>query len=476
MTYARRIEDAGADALELNLYHVSTDPRRSASDMEARDLDRIAAVRSSIRIPLAVKLSPFYSAFANFASAATGAGADGLVLFNRFYQPDLDLETIEVVPRLELSQPWEMRLPVRWIAILRPQLDPDVSLTATSGAHSGADIAKGLLVGADVVMMTSALLRHGPDHVATVETELRDWMLEHAYASASELRGSASAATVDDPSRFERANYVATLHSWRRHIADEGSNHIRTSNVQPRRERRRAERAGRQDLLRWRRPSRSFGVGSPTILGLVGGLLVVVLAIVPGTRTAPPAAESAPIAVAHVPASLASEGFVLGRSDTPVTIDLYEDFQCPACESWTRTVFPSLAADELNSGTVRLVFHDMAFLGAESTSAGRAAYAAAQQGRFWDMWATLYANQGGENSGAFSRDRLVTMADRLGLDRSRFEADMDSTAAQAAIEASRSDAARAGVTSTPTLIVDGDVLVGLHPYTDLAAAIVAAAR
>jgi dihydroorotate dehydrogenase (fumarate) len=211
---ARRLEDAGADALELNLYHVSADPRLSATDMENSDLDLIAAVRASTTIPLAVKLSPFYSAFANFAAAARDAGADGLVLFNRFYQPDLDLESIEVVPRLELSQPWEMRLPVRWIAILRPQLDPDASLAATSGAHSGADIAKGLLVGADVVMMTSALLRHGPEHVALVEAELRGWMEEHEYRSVSELRGSASAATVEDPSAFERANYMTTLHSW----------------------------------------------------------------------------------------------------------------------------------------------------------------------------------------------------------------------------------------------------------------------
>jgi dihydroorotate dehydrogenase (fumarate) len=214
VTYARRLEDAGADALELNLYHVAADPRRSADDLEARDLALIAAVRGSITIPLAVKLSPFYSAFAHFAAAATDAGADGLVLFNRFYQPDLDLDTIEVVPRLELSRPSEMRLPVRWIAILRPQLDPDVSLAATSGAHSGADVAKGLLVGADVVMMTSALLRHGPEHVASVETELRGWMADHDYTSVSELRGSASAATVADPSEFERANYMATLHSW----------------------------------------------------------------------------------------------------------------------------------------------------------------------------------------------------------------------------------------------------------------------
>jgi dihydroorotate dehydrogenase (fumarate) len=214
VTYARRIQEAGADALELNLYHIAADPRRSAAEMEARDLALIAAVRASITIPLAVKLSPFYSAFANFAAAVASAGADGLVLFNRFYQPDLDLESIEVVPRLELSQPWEMRLPVRWIAILRPQLDPNVSLAATSGVHSGADVAKGLLVGADVAMMTSALLRHGPEHVATVETNLRAWMAEHDYRSVSELRGSASAATVEDPSEFERANYMTTLHSW----------------------------------------------------------------------------------------------------------------------------------------------------------------------------------------------------------------------------------------------------------------------
>lgn len=214
VTHAQRIQDAGADALELNLYRVAADPRRTAAETEAGDLDLIAAVRASITIPLAVKLSPFYSAFANFAAAAAGAGADGLVLFNRFYQPDMDLELIEVVPRLELSQPWEMRLPVRWIAILRPQLDPDVSLAATSGAHSGADVAKGLLVGADVVMMTSALLRHGPEHVASVEAELRAWMEAHEYKSTSELCGSASAATVEDPSAFERANYMATLHSW----------------------------------------------------------------------------------------------------------------------------------------------------------------------------------------------------------------------------------------------------------------------
>jgi dihydroorotate dehydrogenase (fumarate) len=212
--YARLMQDAGADALELNLYRLAADPRHTAADMEAADLELIAAVRASIGIPLAVKLSPYYSAFANFAAAVARAGADGLVLFNRFYQPDLDLEALEVVPRLELSQPWEMRLPVRWIAILRPQLGPRVSLASTSGAHSGTDVIKGLMVGADVVMMTSALLRHGPEHVATVEAELRAWMTDHEYDSVEQLRGSASQATAENPSAFERANYMQTLRSW----------------------------------------------------------------------------------------------------------------------------------------------------------------------------------------------------------------------------------------------------------------------
>jgi dihydroorotate dehydrogenase (fumarate) len=212
--HARRIEDAGADALELNLYHVAADPRHNAAELEAADLELIAAVRSTITIPLAVKVSPFYSAFANFAAAARAAGADGLVLFNRFYQPDLDLDSLDVVPRIALSQAWELRLPVRWIAILRPQLGPGVSLAATSGAQSGTDVLKGLMVGADVVMMTSALLRHGPEHAATVETELRAWMAEREYESVDQLRGSASAATADDPDAFQRANYMATLRSW----------------------------------------------------------------------------------------------------------------------------------------------------------------------------------------------------------------------------------------------------------------------
>ena len=212
--YARLIQDAGADALELNLYHLAADAGRTAADMEATDLELIAAVRASITIPLVVKLSPYYSALANFAGRAVERGADGLVLFNRFYQPDLDLETLDVVARLELSRPSELRLPLRWVAILRPQLGPDVSLAASSGIQAAADVVKALLVGADVAMMTSALLNHGPDHVRVVEAELRTWMADREYESVAQLRGSASQATVEDPSAFERANYMKTLRSW----------------------------------------------------------------------------------------------------------------------------------------------------------------------------------------------------------------------------------------------------------------------
>jgi dihydroorotate dehydrogenase (fumarate) len=212
--YAERLQDAGADALELNVYRVAADPTMTAADVEAADLDLIAAVRGAIGIPLAVKLSPFYSAMAGFAARAVEAGANGLVLFNRFYQPDLDLETRDVVNRVELSQPWELRLPLRWIAILRPQLGAGVALAATSGIHSGGDAIKALMVGADVAMMTSALLRHGPEHVRHVEADMRAWLVEHEYESVTQLRGSVSQAAVPDPATFERANYMRTLHSW----------------------------------------------------------------------------------------------------------------------------------------------------------------------------------------------------------------------------------------------------------------------
>jgi dihydroorotate dehydrogenase (fumarate) len=212
--YAGLMQEAGADALELNLYHLAADQARSAAAMEAADLELIAAVRDVITIPLAVKLSPYYSALANFVRQAVERGADGLVLFNRFYQPDFDLETFEVVPRLELSRPSELRLPMRWTAILRPQLGPAVSLAASSGIHDGQDVVKALMVGADVAMTTSALLHDGPERLRSIEAELVAWMTEHEYVSVDQLRGSASQAAVEDPSAFERANYARTLRSW----------------------------------------------------------------------------------------------------------------------------------------------------------------------------------------------------------------------------------------------------------------------
>jgi len=210
--HAKRMRDAGADAIELNLYTVATDPRVGAAELEARYLDLITDLRAAVSIPLAVKLSPFFTALANFAVRVEAAGADGLVLFNRFYQPDLDLDNRSVTPRLVLSTSEELRLPLRWIAILFGRVG--VSLAATSGVHTGLDAAKVLLAGANVAMMTSALLRHGPEHLQTVEAELRAVMAERDYDSVAQLRGSMSHDAMPDPAGFERANYMRTLMSW----------------------------------------------------------------------------------------------------------------------------------------------------------------------------------------------------------------------------------------------------------------------
>jgi dihydroorotate dehydrogenase (fumarate) len=212
--YANLLTDAGADALELNVYRVPTDPHLTAAQVEETDLALVTNVCASVSLPVAVKLSPYYSAMAGFAAKVVAAGAAGLVLFNRFYQPDLDLDTMDVVSKVELSRTWELRLPLRWIAILRPQLGPGTSLAATSGIHTGSDVVKVLAVGSDVAMMTSALLRLGPTHVSFVESELRSWLAEHDYTSVAELRGSVSQATSIDASAFERANYLKTMHSW----------------------------------------------------------------------------------------------------------------------------------------------------------------------------------------------------------------------------------------------------------------------
>jgi dihydroorotate dehydrogenase (fumarate) len=212
--YARLMVEAGADAIELNLYSVPGDPARTADEVEGRYLDAIGQVTAVVRVPVAVKLSPFFTSTGHFALEAVAAGANGLVLFNRFYQPDLDLDTLQVLPVIELSQPWELRLPMRWIAILRGRL-PGTSLAATTGIHRGKDAARALLVGADVVMMTSALLTHGPDHVRVVERELLAWLDDRDYQSVSQLRGSVCQSASADPTAFERANYIRVLSSIR---------------------------------------------------------------------------------------------------------------------------------------------------------------------------------------------------------------------------------------------------------------------
>jgi dihydroorotate dehydrogenase (fumarate) len=210
-SYAARLEEAGADALELNVYYVSSRPGLSGSDVEWHYLDVVRAVRRATRLPLAVKLSPYFSSMANLAGQLVEAGADGLVLFNRFYQPDLDIEAMEVRPALELSSSVELRLPLRWIAILHRR--HRVSLAASTGVHTATDALKVLLAGADVAMMTSALLRNGPDHLRPLEVELRDWMDRHGFGTLDQLRGRLSQRSVPDPAAFERANYIRTLAS-----------------------------------------------------------------------------------------------------------------------------------------------------------------------------------------------------------------------------------------------------------------------
>ncbi|HEX5880842.1 MAG TPA: dihydroorotate dehydrogenase-like protein [Actinomycetota bacterium] len=209
--YASRLEEAGADALELNVYYVSSRPGLSGSDVEWHYLDVVRAVRRATGIPLAVKLSPYFSSMANMAGQLVEAGANGLVLFNRFYQPDLDIEAMEVRPALELSTSTELRLPLRWIAILHRR--HRVSLAASTGVHTTEDVLKVLLAGAEVAMMTSALLRNGPDHLRPLEVGVRDWMDRHDYDTVDQLRGRLSQRSIPNPATFERANYIKTLAS-----------------------------------------------------------------------------------------------------------------------------------------------------------------------------------------------------------------------------------------------------------------------
>jgi dihydroorotate dehydrogenase (fumarate) len=211
--YAKKIEEAGADALELNVYYIPTEAKMSAADVEEMYIKVLKAVKASIHIPVAIKLSPFFSSMANMAARLDAAGADGLVLFNRFYQPDIDLEKLEVSPSVILSTPQAMRLPLRWVAILYGKVK--ASLGATSGIHSAEDVLKILMAGADVAMMCSALLKHGPEHVGTVLKDLQQWMHDHEYTSVAQMKGSMSHKSVAEPAAFERANYMKVLQSYR---------------------------------------------------------------------------------------------------------------------------------------------------------------------------------------------------------------------------------------------------------------------
>lgn len=209
--YAREIEQAGADALELNIYNIPTDLNTSSTTIEENYLKIVKAVIATVSIPVAVKLSPFFTNFANMADRLDQAGADGLVLFNRFYQPDIDLESLEVKPNLLLSTPMAMRLPLRWIAILHGKIS--ASLAATSGIHRATDVLKMLMAGADVTMLCSALLRHGIPHLKTVEDEMVAWMQEHDYKSVKQLKGSMSQKNCAAPTEFERAQYMRAISS-----------------------------------------------------------------------------------------------------------------------------------------------------------------------------------------------------------------------------------------------------------------------
>ncbi len=212
-TYARLIEEAGADALELNIYHIATDINQHSADVEQLYLDVVHEIKHQVSLPVAVKLGPYFSSFGNMAMRLFQAGADGLVLFNRFYQPDFDLEQLEVTPHLVLSNSNALRLPLRWIAILYGRIPLDFALT--SGVHTHEDVLKGLMAGAKVTMMASELLHHGPQRIGEILIELRRWMEAHEYESVSQMQGSMSQVNVADPAAFERANYMKVLQSWR---------------------------------------------------------------------------------------------------------------------------------------------------------------------------------------------------------------------------------------------------------------------
>jgi dihydroorotate dehydrogenase (fumarate) len=211
--YARLIEQAGAHALEINVYHLATDPGENGEDVERRTLATAEAVKNAVAIPVAVKLSAFFSSFANFARSLDRAGADGLVIFNRFYQPDIDVETLDVVPTVRLSGSGELLLRLRWLAILSGRVR--ASLAVTGGVHTSLDAIKAVMAGAHAVQMVSALLKRGPEHLTRVRDEMEQWMEEHGYESLRQMQGSMSLAKSGNPAALERTNYMRVLQSWR---------------------------------------------------------------------------------------------------------------------------------------------------------------------------------------------------------------------------------------------------------------------
>ena len=207
--FAGEIEKAGADAIECNIYFIATDPHVTAADIEKTYLEIVQAVKQTVAIPVAIKLSPFFSNLANMAQRLDQAGADALVLFNRFYQPDINVEELEIQPNVLLSTPQSLRLPLTWIGILFGRLR--ANLAATGGVHSAEDVVKLLMVGADVTMLCSSLMRHGVNHIRHVERELREWMEEHEYESVKQMQGSMSQQRCPDPGAFERAQYMRAV-------------------------------------------------------------------------------------------------------------------------------------------------------------------------------------------------------------------------------------------------------------------------
>jgi dihydroorotate dehydrogenase (fumarate) len=218
LRYASMLAEAGADALEINLYAVEADPTRSASDVEDANRRLVAQLRRQVSVPFAVKLSPYLSSTANFARRVVEAGADGLVLFNRFMQPDIDIATLGVEPTMPLSHAYDVRLPLRWVALLRPML-PRTSIGLSSGVQSGSEVVKALLAGADVAMSASALLRHGPAYARELVAGLTAWMKANDYRSVEQMRGSLASHGVADPRAYERAQYIGTLIDYRTSLA-----------------------------------------------------------------------------------------------------------------------------------------------------------------------------------------------------------------------------------------------------------------